>query len=277
MITYLGNHDIYYKNTLTLNSPDLLLSAYFHTDHIRVVDKPTTLWEEIDIIPWICEENKAKVEAFMANSHSQICFGHFELQGFEMESGIPCDHGMSRDELKQYDTVISGHFHHRSSDGWIFYVGSPYEFTWADYDDPRGFHIFDTETRSLEFIENPYKMFYKIEYDDTNETMETIDAKDYSEYKDKIVKVVVKSRKNDFLFDRFMENFHKATPADLGVVEDFTDYTQAESLMEEGLDQAEHTHILLDKYVESIEMKLDKSKMKNLMRQIYNQAQMVQM
>ena len=32
---------------------------------------------------------------------------------------------------------------------------------------PRGFHIlFDTETRELEFIQNPYEMFHKIYYDD---------------------------------------------------------------------------------------------------------------
>jgi DNA repair exonuclease SbcCD nuclease subunit len=269
MIIYIGNHDCYYKNTLSVNSPRLLLSDY--RNYITIIDEPKTL-EGMDFFPWICADNDAATKKLIAESKSQIAFGHFELTGFEMDAGVSCIHGMSRDELKKYDMVISGHFHHRSSDGHIFYVGSPYEMTWADFDDPRGFHIFDTETRSLEFIENPHKMFYKVSYDDTNETIDSIDAKDYAEYKNKYVKVVVTKKNSHMLFDRFINNFYENEPADLGVVEDFTDYTTTE-LVGEGVDQAEHTHVLLDKYVDAVEISLDKTKMKSVMRQIYNKAQ----
>lgn len=143
--------------------------------------------------------------------------------------------------------------------------------TWADYDDPRGFHIFDTDTRSLEFIPNPNIMFYKIEYDDTNETIQSIDNKDYAEYKDKYVKIIVKKKNSHMLFDRFMNNFNEASPADLGVVEDFTDYSVETNVLE-GVDQADHTHVLMEKYIDAIEMPLDKIKMKTLMRDIYNKA-----
>lgn len=273
MTTYLGNHDVYFKNTLEINSPRLLLSDY--KCFIDIIDKPTTITMgdmAIDVFPWICADNEAATRDMIAQSRSQMAFGHFEFTGFEMDAGNPCLIGMDRDLFKKYEMVVSGHFHHRSSDGHVFYVGSPYEMTWADFDDPRGFHVFDTETRSMEFFENPHKMFYKIEYDDTNETIESIDNKDYSEFKNKYVKVVVKTKNSFMLFDRFINNFYEAAPADLGVVEDFTDYKLAESITE-GVDQAEHTHTLLDKYVDTVEMPLDKTKMKSVMRQIYNQAQ----
>jgi len=275
LITYIGNHDKFFKNTLELNSPDLLLSEYSESSKLLVIKTPTTRnfdGVDVDFIPWICPTNEQEIKEFIKKSRSQICFGHFELSGFEMDAGNPCLNGMSREVLSGYDMVISGHFHHRSSDGHIFYVGSPCEFTWADYDDPRGFHIFDTHTRQLEFIVNPYKMFYKIEYDDSKETLNSIDNKDYCEFKNKFVKVVVKTKNNLTLFDRFINNFYQAEPADLNIVENFTDYKASEDLMEEDLDQAEHTHILLDKYLDAVDLPVDKAKMKSVMRKLYNDA-----
>jgi DNA repair exonuclease SbcCD nuclease subunit len=279
MTTYLGNHDIYYKNTTKINSPKLLLHEYERNHRIHILEEPTCIdydGVDIDFIPWITPENNAQVKDFIAKSTGQICFGHFELTGFQMEAGVVCHEGMSREELGRYDMVISGHFHHRSTDGHIFYVGSPGEMTWGDYGDPRGFHIFDTATRTLEFIENPFKMFYKIEYDDTNESMDTIDNKDYAEYAGTYVKVVVKKKSNMLLFDRFIDNFHmKGMPIELGIVEDFTDYTK--SNVEVGVDQAEHTLVLMDKYVDGLEMSLDNGKLKTVMRVIYNKANGMEM
>ena len=76
--------------------------------------------------------------------------------------------------FRRFDIVMSGHFHHKSDDGQIYYLGTPYEIYWNDYEDPRGFHIFDTETRELERIVNPYRIFEKVYYDDT-----TTDYTDY--------------------------------------------------------------------------------------------------
>ena len=58
MHTIIGNHDIYYKNTLRVNAPDQLLSSY---SNIITYDEPTVVnFDGLDvfILPWICEENK---------------------------------------------------------------------------------------------------------------------------------------------------------------------------------------------------------------------------
>ena len=46
----------------------------------------------------------------------------------------------------------------------IYYLGTPYEIYWNDWQDPKGFHIYDTETRELERIVNPYSIYEKIYY-----------------------------------------------------------------------------------------------------------------
>jgi predicted phosphodiesterase len=266
----LGNHDIAYKNTLEINSPQLLLQEY---GNIWVHDKPTEMFG-MDIIPWICAENETEILDYIKNSKNQICLGHFELAGYEMDRGNICHDGMSDDVLKKYDLVFSGHFHHRSNNGHIFYVGTPGEMTWADYNDKRGFHIFDTETRDIEFIENPYKMFHKIFYDDSQETIETIESKDYDSYKNTMVKLIVSNKSNPLLYDMFIDNLYKASPIDVTIVEDFTDYSEISD--EDIVDQSDDTVTILEKVIETIETELDKNKLKNLMREIYLEAQQLE-
>ena len=272
--TYVGNHDIYYKNTTEVNSIELLLQDYIRDGRISLYTEPKTVDFDgvpIDFIPWITDDNRDKIAEFMMNSKSQICFGHFEIEGFEMDKNNVCYEGMNRDYLQKYEMVISGHFHHRSTDGHIFYVGSPGEMTWADYDDPRGFHIFDTETRQLEFIRNPFKMFHKVVYNDTIDNLETIATKDFSHLHNTMLKVVIEKKENPMVFDAFMDKLYQARPLEITVVEDFTDYG---SISEEDIiDQADDTITIMDKAVESMGMGEAGEKVKRLMRDIYVEAQ----
>jgi DNA repair exonuclease SbcCD nuclease subunit len=269
--TLLGNHDILYKNTLEINSPNLLLDSY--KQNVALLDKPTVLEFddiEIDVIPWICDDNENEILEFIKQSKNQICLGHFELAGFEMDKGNVCYDGMDRMILDKYDMVLSGHFHHKSTDGNITYVGTPGEMTWADYNDPRGFHIFDTKTRDLDFIENPYKMFHKIVYDEKSETLESVTNKDFSQYHNVMVKVVVVNKSNPVLYDMFLDGLYKASPLDVTIVEDFTDYSTISD--EDIVDQSDDTLTILDKVIDGIEMDIEKTKLKTLMHKIYFDA-----
>ena len=105
---------------------------------------------------------------FIKNSKAQVAFGHLEVEGFAMYKNYVAGTGLQPSIFNRYEIVASGHYHHKSSKDNIHYLGAPYEITWNDYDDPRGFHIFDTETRDMEFIKNKYRLFEKIYYDDEN-------------------------------------------------------------------------------------------------------------
>ena len=269
--TLLGNHDVFFKNTLEVNSTELLLGDY---KNIHPYSNPVTLnfdGLDVDIVPWICDENEQQIFEFIKASKSSVCFGHFEIAGFEMDRGNVCFDGMDRSILNRYDIVLSGHFHHMSTDGSITYVGTPGEMTWADYSGKRGFHIFDTETREMEFIQNPDRMFHKIIYDDKFETLESITTKKFDLYKNTFVKVVVSNKTNPVLYDMFIDNLYKVSPIDISIVEDFTDYTEISD--EDIVDQSDDTITILDKYIDNLEMDLDKSKLKNVLREIYMTAQ----
>jgi hypothetical protein len=264
--TLLGNHDITYRNTLEVNSPELLLQDY---TNVYVYNEPTS-WNGIDIIPWICKDNEQEILSFIKNSTNDLCFGHFELAGYEMDRGNICHEGMDANILSRYEQVFSGHFHHKSSKGNITYVGTPGEMTWADYDDPRGFHIFDTETRELTFVENPHKMFFKFRYNDEEMFYNDISEIDYTKYTGKYVKIVVEKRTNTFLFDTLMDYMSKANACDVTVVEDFTDITLNSEL--DTIDEAQDTISILNTYVDSLTLPVESDKIKNILRDVYNEA-----
>ena len=266
-----GNHDVPYRNTNEVNAMDELFG--FHPC-VTVYSSPETIMlgsTEIAVIPWINNTNMNDALEFISETPAQICFGHFEITGFEMDRGNVCLDGLNKSIFEKFDTVFSGHFHHKSTDGRVSYLGNTYEMTWADYNDKRGFHIFDTETRELEFIENPYRMFHKVVYDDRLETLESISEKNYDQYKDIFLKVVVNNKTNALLYDMFLDNIYKVSPLDLTIVEDFTDYSEISE--EDIVDQSDDTVTILDKYIEGIEVGVDKSKLKSLMRDIYLEAQ----
>ena len=270
-----GNHDTYYKNTNDVNSVDLLLREY---DNINVIDSPQTIHlnydnisHDICMIPWICAENYENSMLELKNTSATICMGHFEIAGFAMYRGMPSHEGLDRALFRKFECTFSGHYHHRSNADGIFYLGNPYELTWQDYNDDRGFHLFDLDSKELEFIKNPNKMFHRIVYDDKKDTITEITNMDLSEYTGKYIKVVVINKTNPYLFDKFLNNLYNVNPVDITIAEDFTDMT--EGIEDDMVDQAEDTLTTLNKYVESIkDNDIDTDKLKTLLKELYVEA-----
>ena len=266
-----GNHDTYFKNTNDVNSVDLLLREY---SNIVVIDRPETISVKgtpVCMMPWICPENYAESMIVLDNTDAEICMGHFEIAGFAMHRGMPSLEGLNRDLFRRFARVFSGHYHHRSTDDNITYLGNPYELTWQDYNDPRGFHLFDLDNYRLEFIENPNVMFHRIIYDDKEESITEINNKDLTKFTNTYVKVVVLNKTNPFLFDRFLENLYKVNPIDITIAEDFTDLT--EGVDDDMIDQAEDTLTIINKYVDGIkEEHIDNERLKNVLKELYVEA-----
>ena len=152
-----GNHDCYYKNTNHVNSPELLLNDY---SNISTFSKATEInidGLDILLLPWINSENYDESLEAIQNSKSKVAMGHLEINGFKATRGHMMEDGMDTDVFSKFNAVYSGHFHTRSTDGKINYLGNPYEMYWNDVNDTRGFHIFDTDTITHAPINNPYK------------------------------------------------------------------------------------------------------------------------
>jgi DNA repair exonuclease SbcCD nuclease subunit len=267
-----GNHDTYYKNTNDVNSPDLLLKEY---PNIIIIDEPHTIdlnGTTVCMMPWICPENYNYSMEYLKNDRSEICMGHFEIEGFQMYRGMPSHEGLPVSLFDKFDMVFSGHYHHKHSNGNIHYLGNPYELTWSDYNDQRGFHIFDIETRELEFVANPYTMFHRITYDDKGGNITEISSQDFKPYKDTYVKVVVVNKTNPYLFDLFMNNLYKASPLDVSIIDDNFENMNSE-LTEDIVSEAEDTLTILNKYVDNIKTDdIDSGKLKNILKELYVEA-----
>ena len=259
----IGNHDTYFKNTNAVNAMDELID-FNHPYSPKVYSEPDTLnfeGREIVLMPWINSENYHSSSDYIKNSNSKVLFGHLEIAGFEMHRGMKCEEGLGIKMFDKFDLVCSGHFHHKSNNGKIHYLGNPYETTWMDYDDPKGFHIFDTETLELEFIKNPYKMFHKIEYDEDV-------VVDTSDMDGRYVKIVVKNRTNALKFDIFLDTLYKNNVADIQIVESNDEFDSSG----EDVDVIQDTMTLLSEYVDNYEMSLDKMKLKSMIKDLYVDA-----
>jgi len=205
----------------------------------------------------------------LKTSDAQVCMGHLELNGFEMQKGLVMDHGWDKQEFKRFDMVMSGHYHHKSDDGQIYYLGTPYEIYWNDWNDPKGFHVFDTEKRELERIINPLKIFSKIFYDDSNKSYDNFDM---SPYKDKYVKLVVVNKKDLYQFDQFVDKLLQADCYEVKIIEDFSEL-DANNVSDDIVENTEDTMTLLERYIDDLDVTLSKSRLKNTMRTLYTEAQ----
>jgi len=264
----LGNHCSFFKNSLEINSPELLLNEYSNI----TVHKSFTTFDfagtAIDFVPWICSENESTLLTQIQNSKSTICCGHFELSNFHMDTINVCAEGMDHKVLSRYEQVFSGHFHTKSTKDNILYLGTPLELTWSDYNDPKGFHIFDTESRDLTFIQNPYRMFRKLIYDDLEQDFTFFDSFDFTQFKNCYVKVVVLNKNNPYLFDKVLEMLNKESPLDVSIVENLAEYIDEEN----SVDESKNTLELLHEFIDHQELPVDPGKMKNIMQEIYLEA-----
>jgi len=261
--TVVGNHTAYYKNTNNINAIELLLREYDNIVPVSTFKEVEIDGLDVSLVAWITEDTQEEVLKKISKSKSKVAFGHLELQGFKANHGIWMEHGMDRNVFSRYDKVFSGHYHHRSHQDNVNYLGNPYEMYWNDAGDVRGFHIFDTETLDHTPINNPFTIFHTVYYEDT--PYQLFDATECSE---KIVKVVVRKKSDEVGFEKFIDKLFSANPAEVKIVENFNviendDFEAFES---------EDTLAILSRYIDESDTQVDKSAVKNLISSIYQEA-----
>ena len=259
-----GNHDIFLRNSTEINSPELLLNEY---PNIKTYSVPQTInIDGLDVlmIPWVCDGNQEQFLHQIENTKAKVAMGHLELQGFAMyKNAMMTDHGMDPAIFNKFTKVFSGHYHTRSDNGKIFYLGNTYEMFWNDVKDTRGFHIFDTETLHHIPINNPYRLFYTIYYEDNN--YQLFDPREYS---NKIVKVIVRKKSRPKDFEKFLDKLYNVGVLELKIVENFSIQEEDENYDYED----ENTLSVLNRYVEEFGVNHDKTTIRNILQEIYKEA-----
>ena len=148
----IGNHDVFYKNTNKIANSKMTINE---DEYIKIYDSITTLefnGKQIDLIPWITQENEADTIDFINQTDSNICCGHFEITNWEFMKGIKTQHGIDANFFNNYDYVFSGHYHSQSYNKNIYYIGTPYQITWNDIHTKKRFIVYDTETNKFKNV-----------------------------------------------------------------------------------------------------------------------------
>lgn len=206
-IAILGNHDVYYRNRNDINSMGIIESSY---DNVHIVDE----YEEFvvgsktfGLMSWVNNENLERNLKRIKEQKTNYLLGHFEINGFEMTTGVKADKGFSQEIFNGYDMVLSGHFHIKNKIGNINYIGNPFQTNWDDYGCERGFHVYDSATDTFTFVKNDYDTYEIIAFADELD----LNTFDYGFYKGKIVKVLV-TRMSDvdqLKYNKFLETLLK--------------------------------------------------------------------
>ncbi len=218
----IGNHDMPFKHSMALTSHETFKEydvAVYRAATVVDFDGVPTL-----LVPWLCDETRDACMQAVAEFPGSVVAGHFEFTGFEMSRGTTNFHGAPTEPFAAFPLVLSGHYHHRSRQQNIVYLGAPYELTWADHESAHGFHWWTPTTHTLDFVENPHHLFHKFVYDDANQPATYVQLllarmREF-DLSQKLVKVVVRSKTQPLWYDTFASAVMRMGAHDVVFVDD---------------------------------------------------------
>ena len=175
---------------------------------------------------------------------------------------------MKKNLFDRFEKVLSGHFHTKSEQDNIIYLGSQMEFFWNDAHDQKYFHIIDTNDRTLTPVANPHTLFHRIRYDDSINDYRDFDT---STLDNKFVKLMAINKSDHFAFDRFIDRIQARKIHELKIAENFNEFIGAN--VDDDSMNFEDTAEIVDTYIDAVDTDLDKNKIKVEMRQLMTEAQ----
>lgn len=160
-----GNHDSYFKTSIDVNS----VKTFRKFKNITVVDDITRTKfgdKSALLVSWRVDKAEFMKKVANKNIECNLCFGHFEINGFNLNNAKTCDFGIDPEFfMNNFDITFSGHFHGRKllekNGKKVQYIGNAYQLTRGDIDAERGFCILDTDTMKYEFINNEKSIQFK--------------------------------------------------------------------------------------------------------------------
>lgn len=243
-----GNHDLYYLDRLDVSSVSAL------RPYVTIVDKPQTILPGCFATPWVASDD-VWGQVIEASATHKYLFSHLELNGFMVNDKYAMEHGRSHRELKDYECVISGHYHSLQTEDNVLYVGTPYPITMNEANEEHGVVILDTDTDEISFIEytgirvvsipfdeiekildyDPTKTSIRIEFPDTledesiiEETKQLLMEKNFDE-----VKIKYRGEKAKRLIEADIESVEEVDNIDAAVLSCIEKSVEIESIDKE--------------------------------------------
>lgn len=254
-----GNHDCFYKNTNEICSVELLFEDF---DNVRIIKNKPFEKNGCLFIPWMNKENNDECLEIIKQSSSKYCFGHFDINGFMMTRGVECTNGLNRSIFKKFERVYSGHYHLKSDEGNISYVGSLMQLNWNDFGDKKRMILLDFETGEERKIDTKSgNIFQKVYINDEDKLLEP------ESYSNCFLKIYINrkmKKKDETWLAKVLDTCIKAEVIDNTIIQENVDLD---------LHNEEFSDILKGfmKLQEELETK-DKKSVSNILLKIHNEA-----
>lgn len=157
-IVLVGNHDYF-----NLECKDHSLQPLKLLSNVTVVDAPWT-HDGMLLLPYTHKSVELR-KALADNSGFPIMIGHLEVSGFDFGNGHICEEGLSLEDFKDFDLVVSGHFHKYQKTGNLVYLGTPFSHSFGESNQQKYLAILDSETGELEYLPTPFPQHLTFEVD----------------------------------------------------------------------------------------------------------------
>ena len=175
-----GNHDVYYIDNNNITSVSIMdrmlghINGYYEPKQLQISGKKCL------ILPWITSFDE--IQRIISEDDSDYLFCHMDINEMKYASGTSIEKSVSKELLKKYKHVFSGHIHIRQTNDNVTYFGTPYQLDSGDSDNIKGYHYIDTKDDfKLHFVENTispkfkFLNIYKILNSTIDELKELID------------------------------------------------------------------------------------------------------
>lgn len=258
----LGNHDLYYTNTNEVNSIKWLSKF----DNVEIINKPTVK-DNLLLCPWIINEDEFLKYLKDVPKDVNICLGHFDIIGFQMNNHYESKIGLVDDVFySNFDLTFSGHYHKRSKKEKrgkeIVYIGSPYQLDRNDINENKGICILDTKELKYKFLNNKSSIkFIDVVYP-TNLKEEDI--------KGNIIQVSVKydTYYNEETFQKYLKEIESYNPSFYPNIKVLTTDLNNKEL---DLDNVLSSEDLMKEYVNILDIN-NKEEINNSLLELYNEC-----
>jgi len=149
-----GNHDIFGKNSNEINS----LKSLKWIPRIKIFEEIESIQlgpKKVFLMPWR-KDHEAEREVLSSVDEHDYMFCHTDLKGLMFNKFVRIEEGLNYDDMNKFERVYSGHIHYSQNFGKMRMLGSPYQLTRSDTDNPKGITVLDLETGSEEYYDNDY-------------------------------------------------------------------------------------------------------------------------
>lgn len=156
----LGNHDIYKRDDVDINSLDV---SFSRIKNVNIINNNLILNssnKKVLMLSW--NVNYAELRDIIEKESPDYAFCHSNILGFKNDNMTSITHGIDLKNIKN-TLIFSGHIHKRQGSNNIIYLGSPYHTKRSDIGNRKGVYYIDTLNDRVDFKYNDYSpIFQKI-------------------------------------------------------------------------------------------------------------------